>query len=156
MRRKYDSLKYVSRALENMVCELSFINKFPKLSDNPMERFQSKDKNNQIVNEAMPDLYNDSDLVNTKEFDDIQQRMDIEDAAREKAIKLSRDVQKLSKRAVYSIQRGSLEDGHDKLMSAQQIIIEILLLIKEVCTFKFDSFYSDNNLFYFTSFSILI
>lgn len=53
------------------------------------------------------------------------------DANREKIIKELREVQKLSKAAIYSLQRGSFEDARTKLATAERLALSYLPLITQ-------------------------
>ena len=66
-----------------------------------------------------------SDLAN------IKIRLDAYDAARENVIKTSRDIQKLSKQAIFSLHAGKVSDAENKLSKASSIAKEILPNIAE-------------------------
>lgn len=62
--------------------------------------------------------------------------MEKQDSVREEAIKISRDVQKLSKQAIYSTQKGGnagYDEAEKKLSLAQEHLIHIQKLILPVC-----------------------
>ena len=71
-------------------------------------------------------------LIDLTDLDGIRIRMEHQDAVREEAIKLSRDVQKLSKQAIYSVQRGSLAEAAGKLSACEGLIVKILAAIEQV------------------------
>lgn len=70
-------------------------------------------------------LENEIDRINVSEITAIRDRMDVYDKERERIIKLSRDVQKFAKQAIYSIHRNSLQDAQNKIDSAKGMILTI-------------------------------
>lgn len=79
----------------------------------------------------------DDDIFATRVFVDsadlasIKARLDAFDAMRETVIKKSRDVQKLSKQAIFSLHGGKTSDAMNKLMQASDVAKEVLPLIVE-------------------------
>ena len=61
----------------------------------------------------------------------IKARLDAYDVLRETVIKTSRDVQKLSKQAIFSLHGGKIADAQSKLLQASQIAKGILPTILE-------------------------
>ena len=66
----------------------------------------------------------------------IKSRMDIYDKLREDVIKTSRDVQKLSKQAIFSVHRGNLVDCKNKIDQAKVIAKSILEKIENHPTLR--------------------
>lgn len=89
-----------------------------------------------IVKEILPSLPVSpaviGGFIDVEGIDAVRVRMEAYDARREEVIKQSRDVQKLSKQAVYSVQRGALDDAKAKLDKARVCAMAILELIKDV------------------------
>lgn len=113
LRRKYDGLKYVLKNIEDVTYELSLLPMIdPDAEDNGAEQ-PSKRRKIADINDVVAET-----LIDTSSFDSIKARMDVYDKKREDIIKQSRDVQKLSKQAIFSIHRGNLIDAKDKLDKA--------------------------------------
>lgn len=153
LRRKYDSLKYSLKTLENILCELSFIdhlfegtNSANRIEDEmalkKVKISQESDSVNVIAESAddsFKHLVEYSQIeaerpleMSLRELEEIRLRMEALDAAREDVIKQSRDVQKLSKQSIYAAQRGSLEEAEKKLKSAESIILNVLKVVDQV------------------------
>ena len=75
-------------------------------------------------------------LLDLADIESIRLRMEKQDSVREEVIKVSRDVQKLSKQAIYSTQKGGIigyDEADKKLLSAKEHLINIQKLILPVC-----------------------
>lgn len=94
IRRKYDSLKYSLKGVEDLRYEMSLVTK-KVMSDGDVEMEEREPVSKKMKVTAS--------LVDGLAFDAMKKRMDDYDAARENVIKLTRDVQKLSKQAIYSL-----------------------------------------------------
>ncbi len=80
-------------------------------------------------------------MIDKEGFDNIRKRMDAYDKRREEVIKISRDIQKLSKQAIFSVHRGDLSDATKKLDDAKKIAVEkVFPIIDELPTLRFGSF----------------
>jgi predicted translin family RNA/ssDNA-binding protein len=66
------------------------------------------------------------------EIDGIRQRMDEIDALREEVIKQSRDIQKMSKQAIYATHRNNLQEAETKLNKCEGILDKIMIIVNEV------------------------
>lgn len=111
LRRKYDGLKYALKLVEDIVFEASLV------SRNDEEVVQQDAKRMRL---------SETPVLASSEFDIIRGRLDHIDQLREEVIKRSRDVQKLSKQAIFSLHRGQIEDAAKKLDMCRQIAVEIL------------------------------
>jgi predicted translin family RNA/ssDNA-binding protein len=116
LRRKYDGLKYALRSVEDIVFELSLVDK--ELSNVTVSEASEPAAKRAKVDTTTEVSYN---YIDTEGIDAIRKRMDEVDAKREDLIKKSRDVQKLAKQAIFSIQRGNLNDAGDKLRVSKGI-----------------------------------
>lgn len=122
LRRKYDGLKYALRTIEDAAYELSLIH----LDGSETVLFQEPTEVDS--------------LIQLDEIQAIQGRMDLYDQRRELVIKDSRDIQKLSKQAVFAGIRGQYEDAAQKLEQAQKIIDKVGLVVQELPTLRTGSF----------------
>lgn len=97
LRRKFDGLKYAHKRLEDMLYELSLgTSDADDVSDSASAAAEAA-----------------ATLVDDSLFDAVRGRMDAYDAAREDVIKRSRDVQKLSKQAIFALHKSG-EGGRAK------------------------------------------
>lgn len=109
LRRKFDGLKYALKLVEDLVFEGAML---------AAEEVASKRlRRTEIV------------LVPVNEIDSIRIKMDDFDAKREDVIKRSRDLQKLSKQGIYSVQRGDIAEAELKLAASKRIAEELLSTI---------------------------
>ncbi|KAH7618827.1 putative Translin [Nannochloris sp. 'desiccata'] len=81
-----------------------------------------------------------SPSVDISEFDQIVQELSSYDQQREIVIKRSRDIQKLSKQAIYSLHRGDDFDASNKLKLAETAAAELAPLISQSPTLRHGSF----------------
>jgi bacterioferritin-associated ferredoxin len=65
-------------------------------------------------------------------LEQVRLRMEAVDAQREVVIKKARDVQKLSKQAIFSLQGGRCDEAANKLMKARDVALEIYPIVSEV------------------------
>jgi predicted translin family RNA/ssDNA-binding protein len=113
VRRKYDGLKYALKNIEDVTYELSLLDtddssSTSSSSDGPAAKKARTDDNN----ESKPVL------IPVAEIDAIKGRLDAYDKLREGVIKDSRDVQKLSKQAIFSIHRQNIKQATAQLNEA--------------------------------------
>lgn len=150
LRRKFDSLKYSLRAIENALCELSFVEPLQEIvreqTRPKRQRVEqapsaegtttSGDPTDTVVseNQGLEEEQVES-LFDADGFDAIRSRLDAVDAIREDAIKLSRDAQKWSKQAIFAVQRGAYADASAKLKIAESVLLKIQTLIEPVRLF---------------------
>ena len=114
LRRKYDGLKYVVKSIETVLYELSLLDDDNDGSVSPTKKRRTTDN------------YDDLILIPINDINMIKERMDIYDKLREEVIKTSRDVQKLSKQAIFSVHRGNLTDCRNKIDQSRVIAKGIL------------------------------
>ena len=114
LRRKYDGLKYVVKSIETVLYELSLLDDDNDGSASPTKKRRTVDNYDNLV------------LIPMNDINSIKERMDVYDKLREDVIKTSRDVQKLSKQAIFSVHRNNLEDCKNKIEQARVIATGIL------------------------------
>jgi predicted translin family RNA/ssDNA-binding protein len=149
LRRRFDSVKYSLKAIENTFYELN-------LQNNIMgtEKEQEKESNDEqvakkartgeptspipLANTSVPDpaqlaITSKFSYLSGDEFGELVRRMAEYDQARESIIKESRDIQKAAKQAIYAIMRNQLPDSRNKLnfcrQKANKILTEILVKV---------------------------
>ncbi len=128
IRRKYDGLKYVSKKIQDIFYEIDL--------QNNTETENSEDRpNKRIKLESIT-------LIDKADFDEIKLRMDEYDKLREEIIKQSRDVQKFSKQAIFSIHRKDLAGAKSKLAVCLTKAKSILNDLVKVIINKFNLFLS--------------
>ena len=94
MRVRYDGVKYAVRKLEDVLYEIN------------MAQARSSTENKEEVND---EPIEGMSALNLEAIKQIQVRYAAQDKERETIIKKSRDVQKLSKNAVFSLHRGQID-----------------------------------------------
>lgn len=77
-----------------------------------------------------------SELLDMDAFSAIRGRMEEYDKQRENVIKQSRDVQKLSKQAIFSVQRGQIAAAETKLTQARTLAETIGQIIQQHPTLR--------------------
>ena len=90
LRRRYDSVKYCVRRLEDLLYELSLASDFDATS-------RGRDGSDKGRGAA---------AALSEDFDRMKEAMEVYDKTREDVIKRTRDVQKLGKQAIFSLHRG--------------------------------------------------
>jgi predicted translin family RNA/ssDNA-binding protein len=78
--------------------------------------------------------------VDVAEFDSIVQELKTYDERREIVIKRSRDIQKASKQAIFSLHRNAVQEAEQRLNSAATAAADILPLIEEMPTLRGGSY----------------
>jgi DNA-binding protein H-NS len=146
LRRKYDGLKYAVRNIEDILFELSLqsvetpeaLNTEEEVGS-PTKRMRLNDGAEGTSSDAAAAVLDEPTstasafrYVDSDEIDAIRQRMDKYDQLRELVIKDSRDVQKLSKQAVYAVVRGQLQEARKKLDQAAKCADKIMETVNEV------------------------
>jgi predicted translin family RNA/ssDNA-binding protein len=103
LRRKFDGVKYVVRKCEDLLYELSLSGKYvpPPAGEQPPAKRARKDGDAPTATDTAEEYPR---LV-AGEFDTMREAVESADAQREAVIKRTRDVQKLSKQAIYSLHR---------------------------------------------------
>ena len=142
IRRKYDGLKYALKTIEDVVYEISLLDDIPfstaqkDINENDMpakkQKLESDTKNEkpEISSDVNSAVEIDEDcLLDVQAINAIRDRMETYDKLREDVIKQSRDVQKLSKLAIYSIHRGALSDSKIKLNQAMVFAMKIFEIV---------------------------
>lgn len=135
LRRKYDGLKYVLKHLEDISFGLFLSLEKESYKSNELE--ESFNDNQEMVSKRSKieeDVRNlsffSSKVVDC--FNQILIRMRTDDQAREEVIKQSRDVQKLSKQAIYSVLRKNYSEASKKIDTACQLSQKIFSIIDNV------------------------
>lgn len=82
----------------------------------------------------------DGDCIDASDFDAIRAEMKTYDEQREIIIKRSRDVQKLSKQAIFSLHRGNDDEAAKRLAGAEAAAAELLPLIEATPALRGGSF----------------
>lgn len=126
LRRRFDGLKYALKNIEDITYELSLVSSLGE---------KEADGNGNSKKRKL-----EVELIPTTHLDEIKVRMDAYDKLREQVIKDSRDVQKLSKQAIFSIHRGNLEGSQKQLDDAYVKALAILALIEKTPTLRNGSF----------------
>lgn len=124
LRRKYDGLKYAMRKLENITYEMSLLE-----SDEPSHKRAKVDNSD-----------GSSGCLDGTTYDEIRGRMEAHDKLREELIKGCRDVQKLSKQAIFSVHRGKLEDAQAQLDKAEAASKRMHEIVEEESTLRHGSY----------------
>ena len=141
LRRKYDGLKYAVKKIEEILYELSLSDhKEDESTDNnnesskkrKLEESGSSDSTAATTTTTTTPTTINFDLIDSLDIDRIRIRYETNDKLREDVIKLSRDVQKFSKQAIFSVHRNNLSDSKSKCAQAFGIIENILHKIEEV------------------------
>lgn len=136
LRRKYDGVKYAVRAIEGAAFELS-------LTDNELasQLFVTQSTSDEEQDSKRARLSSSSSgagkcFLDLEEVAQIQQRMEKFDQCREQVIKDCRDVQKLSKQAIFALQRGTLDEAQAKLTAARAAADKIVALVEGYPTLR--------------------
>lgn len=129
LRRKYDGLKYALKTIEEILFELSLVN----LGQKSTNISEETDSTSLPIKKMRIDEYS---LVQVEDFNNIRVRMDSYDKERETVIKMSRDIQKLSKQSIFSVHRGNLQDAEQKTSDAKKIVDTLLKTITAVRKFN--------------------
>ena len=136
LRRKYDGLKYALKTIEDIIYETSLLENIPFPDEMPSKR-QKVDGSASVegvdsMSLAVDTPPEEASLLDVISINAIRDRMETYDKLREDVIKQSRDVQKLSKLAIYSVHRGSLADSKTKLDQAMKLAVKILEIVNLV------------------------
>jgi predicted translin family RNA/ssDNA-binding protein len=139
LRRRYDGMKYFVKSVEDTTYELSLL---PECTSSNVfhDTLNSVGASASITASAATDNATSENAtaessgtiwnyVDGEAFSAIQQRMAAYDAQREQVMKESRDVQKWSKQAVFSILRGQSPDARQKLSKASKSIERLFVII---------------------------
>lgn len=135
LRKKFDGLKWSLKKVEEIIYELSLV----EGEEGPIVK--------RMKQEVLASQEHAS-LINEAELDEIRVRYETNDKLREDVIKQSRDVQKLSKQAVYSVHRSDISDASDKCSNALVLIKKISKKILQV--FGYHVKYDSRMLFFLT------
>lgn len=82
----------------------------------------------------------DSRMLDVADFDSIVEEMKVYDERRETVIKRSRDIQKASKQAIFSLHRGDFSEAEQRLTSARKGAEELAPLIQEMPSLRGGSY----------------
>lgn len=77
-----------------------------------------------------------SDMLDTSDFERIDAQLRAYDEKREQVIKRSRDIQKLSKQAIFSLHRGASAEAESRIAAAKKAAEELLPLIRDNPTLR--------------------
>lgn len=116
LRRKYDGVKYAVKRLEDVLYELSLTGLYVADPANAKAPVQPDPKKRKVeeaapasdaepAEPAEPPAPDPNALILQSDFDRIRAEMERYDAKREDVIKRCRDVQKISKLAIYGLHR---------------------------------------------------
>mmetsp|Transcript_16954 Transcript_16954/g.42997 ORF Transcript_16954/g.42997 Transcript_16954/m.42997 type:complete len:480 (-) Transcript_16954:566-2005(-) len=108
LRVRYDSIKYRVKRLENILYELSLVR--GKDEDEPMLADDATDAEKAQA----------SQLIDTAELDEMVKELDAATQDRENVIKATRDPQKDSKKAIFSLHRGNLDEARKLLQKTME------------------------------------
>jgi predicted translin family RNA/ssDNA-binding protein len=127
VRRKYDGLKYALKNIEDVTYELSLLEGGEGAPEDGPKKKRAR------TEEAGEDKMDEEEkavpLIPAAEIDAIKGRLDAYDKLREGVIKDSRDVQKLSKQAIFSIHRGNLKGAAgqlDEALEKAKVIMQVV------------------------------
>lgn len=138
LRRKFDGLKYSLKTIEDISFELGLA-----LENNQNENTtedESPLKKPRLENTSEPEI-NLTELLNKVEVYEIKGRLDDYDKQRENLIKECRDVQKLSKQAIFAIIRNQLSDALNKLNKSKELAVKLTPVIEKVITIIINSYF---------------
>lgn len=125
VRRKYDGLKYALKNIEDVTYELSLLDE----ESGSVEDEPKKKKARTEGKEGEGEEDGATPLIPVAEIDAIKGRFDVYDKLREGVIKDSRDVQKLSKQAIFSIHRNNLKQASaqlDEALEKAKVIMQVV------------------------------
>ena len=110
LRRKFDGVKYVVRKCEDLLYELSLSGKYVPPSNASAAPPDGGQDGTRVGTErpAKRSRTDDYPRLCAEEFDTMRAAVEAADIQREAVIKRTRDVQKLSKQAIYSLHRSVL------------------------------------------------
>jgi len=146
LRRKYDSVKYAVKRLEELLYEQSLLTVVATAakddqggggSDKKRVRVEEEDNSPAAAAAAVSAV---CALVDEGEFSAMVSRMEQSDAAREGVIKGCRDGQKLSKLAIYSVHRGEMQKASEQLEQAHTKTAALLPQVSEWPTLRQGTF----------------
>jgi len=148
LRRKYDGLKYVRRKLENITYEMSLLETKREEEQNDGVDSEQALKKRKVQDSSSTSASSSSTvspspssgLLDAATYDDIRVRMEAYDKLREEVIKGSRDVQKLSKQAIFSVHRGKVSDAKAQLKKAEDAAAPLHKVIESNPTLRSGSY----------------
>jgi hypothetical protein len=143
LRRKYDGLKYALKTIEDVLYEASLLEDIPFVDEEMSSKRQKIETpatdaaSVSVAEEGVEAMsvvsgVEEPSLLDISSINEIRERMEVYDKLREEVIKQSRDVQKLSKLAIYSIHRGGLDDSRAKLTQAMKFANKIFEIVNLV------------------------
>eukprot|EP00041_Stephanoeca_diplocostata_P026469 m.714827 g.714827 ORF g.714827 m.714827 type:complete len:515 (-) comp22973_c1_seq1:413-1957(-) len=133
LRRKYDGVKYAVKRLEDILYELSLTGAYVAADvadERAAKKARTVSQSDAGVAEEKSNGGDDTDpsgaasasaVVTESDFDNIRTKLELYDSKREDVIKKTRDVQKLSKQAIFSLHRGQIETAKAQLHKAKGI-----------------------------------
>ncbi|CAE7621535.1 unnamed protein product [Symbiodinium microadriaticum] len=150
LRRKYDGLKYALKRVENIVFEISMTPSpeggwtYPSLSSteglSPQDVEPVTKKSRTDCSILKVDFFDQHHFLSASDLDGVRERLEAMDAQREVVIKKSRDTQKLSKQAIFSMQGDRLDEALQKLNKARDVVVELLPVVAQHPSLRVGSF----------------
>jgi predicted translin family RNA/ssDNA-binding protein len=134
LRRKYDGLKYALKKLETITYELSVLEGKREGGEITTEPVMKKPKYEETS------VNTEVSCIDSGCFDEIRIRMEAYDGLRERVIKGSRDVQKLSKQSIFSVHRGKLADARKQLDEATAAAKPLHAIVAEHPSLRYGAF----------------
>lgn len=138
LRRKYDGLKYVLKSIEDITYEMSLTDvDLDKEVEGHIAKKPRVEKTLSSSSEALESVEEQeipveiNGLIPSADLNEIKERMDTLDKIREDVIKQCRDIQKVSKQAIFSVHRGSLVDASRKLDQSKELAMKIQAIITQ-------------------------
>eukprot|EP00039_Didymoeca_costata_P029753 m.26234 g.26234 ORF g.26234 m.26234 type:complete len:456 (-) comp7778_c0_seq2:2170-3537(-) len=111
LRRRFDGVKYVHRRMEDLLYELSLTGTYQAESEEEGRKAKKRK-----LSEGFTSV-----RINAQDFVTLKENMDRYDKKREEVIKKTRDVQKLSKQAIFSLHRDNMKQASEQLDRAVSI-----------------------------------
>eukprot|EP00908_Phaeocystis_cordata_P014477 Transcript_25576.p1 GENE.Transcript_25576~~Transcript_25576.p1 ORF type:complete len:463 (-),score=188.37 Transcript_25576:102-1490(-) len=116
LRRSFDSLKYVVRRLEDILYELSL---FPPTGDSEAANPAAESQTSSVEP-------GEASLLDRASMEAARTEYAALDAAREQVIKKCREPQKMSKQAIFALQRGDARAAEQQLQAALRLARAVL------------------------------
>ena len=148
LRKKYDGLKYALKTIEDVMFEMSMVDDAFVVGGagagsgggHSAMHVDGDASGESPMKKAKVDDVGGGALMDVAAIDAIRARMEAYDKLREEVIKQSRDVQKLSKQAIFAVHRGNLKDCRKKLDDAMKVALQILTIVNEHPTLRHGAF----------------
>jgi hypothetical protein len=136
LRKRFDGLKYAVKRVDGIVFDLSMVSSPASLlGKRPLCEEQGPSSDSSVVSPtSLPPLstFDSHPFFCADEMDAVKERLNEYDRQREAVIKKTRDIQKHSKQAIFSLHGKRFSEGREKLLSAKRIADEIRATVSEV------------------------